>query len=406
MRTASTPLHAVRTAGSIIELDDGRRLVDGVASWWTACHGYNHPAIRRAVAAQLERMPHVMLGGLVHEPVIALSDALAEVLPSELAHMFYSESGSVAVEVALKMAVQYWINRGQSQRRRFLAFKHGYHGDTFAAMSVCDPEEGMHRLFRGVCPPQIIAELPADTGELAALRALLDRTANELAAVIIEPLVQGAGGMRFHSPAVLAQIVALVREYGLLVIFDEIATGFGRTGTMFALDRAAVAPDILTLSKALTGGTLPLAVTVASRQVFDAFGGEDASSALMHGPTFSGNPLGCAAALASLGLFREQPRLAQVARIESDLRQGLHACAAMPGVVDVRVQGAIGVVQLAGRLNHDRLRRRFVELGVWVRPFGDIVYLTPAFTISPAELGQLIDAVVAVVGEWSSGRLA
>ena len=391
MLTALPPLVAVRTQGSRIWLDDGRCLVDGIASWWTACHGYNHPAIRAAVERQLEAMPHVMLGGIVHEPVLELAGRLASILPGDLGHSFFSESGSVAVEVAMKMARQYRINRGERGRQRFLSFRHAYHGDTFAAMSVCDPEEGMHSLFAGMLEPQLIVDLPRDDDGFAAFEATLAREAGGLAGLIVEPLVQAAGGMKFHSPAVLARIVERARAHGLIVIFDEIATGFGRTGTMFAMEQAGVVPDIVTLSKALTGGTMPLAATVASRSIYEAFLSENPAHALMHGPTFTGNPLACAAANASLELFRTEPRLEQVAAIERRLREGLAPCAGLDGVVDVRVMGAIGVVELEAPVDHDALRRRFVEAGAWIRPFGNVVYLMPALNIPPSDLDLLLE---------------
>jgi adenosylmethionine-8-amino-7-oxononanoate aminotransferase len=323
MQTVPEPLAVARTDGVRIVLDDGRELVDGTSSWWTACHGYNHPHIRAAVAAQLERMPHVMLGGLMHAPAAALAARLARLLPGDLEHVFFSESGSVAVEVALKMALQYRLNRGERGRRRFAAFTHAYHGDTFAAMSVCDPEEGMHALFAGVLAEQLIVPLPADAESAMEFERAVGRHAHELTAVIVEPLVQAAGGMKFHSPETLAHVAVVARRHDLLLILDEIATGFGRAGTLFACEQAGVVPDIVTLSKALTGGTLPLAATVASRSVFDAFSSDDPAHALMHGPTFCGNPLGCAAAHASLDLFEREPRLEQVAAIERQLREGL-----------------------------------------------------------------------------------
>ena len=399
MQTAPPPFEAERTEGVWITLTDGRRLIDGTASWWTACHGYNHPHIRAAVEAQLAAMPHVMLGGLVHEQALTLSRRLADMLPGDLEHVFFSESGSVSVEVAMKMALQYWINRGESERRRFLTFRNAYFGDTFAAMSVCDPEEGMHALFRGTLPEQLVLDLPADPGDPAAIEHALARHAPELAALIIEPLVQAAGGMKFHSPAVLACVVELARAHGLLVIFDEIATGFGRTGMMFACEQAGLVPDIITLSKALTGGTLPLAATVARRHVHDAFLSDDPDRALMHGPTYAGNPLGCAAANASLDLFEREPRLDQVAAIEARLADGLEELRECRGVADVRVKGAIGVVELDRQPELERLRARFVDEGVWVRPFGKVVYLMPAFTIGTAELDELIRAVGVVVSE-------
>ena len=398
MQTAPAPQVAARTDGVRIYLEDGRCLIDGTASWWTACHGYNHPHIRRAIIRQLESMPHVMLGGLVHDPVITLTERLIELLPGPLNHVFYSESGSVSVEIAMKMGLQYWINQGVPGRTRFLSFRDAYHGDTFAAMSVCDPEDGMHRLFRGALADQVIVELPRSEAQLGTLERTLDRYAGQLAAVIVEPLVQAAAGMKFHEPEVLVRVAAAARRHELLLILDEIATGFCRTGTMFACEQAGVTPDIVTLSKALTGGTMPLAATVATENVYRAFLSGSVEQALMHGPTYCGNPLGCAAANASLDLFESEPRLAQVANIESQLKDELSDCAVVPGVADVRVKGAIGVVELKGRPNVSRLREQFVEEGVWIRPFGNVVYLMPALVIGSEDLRMLTTAVRRVVG--------
>jgi adenosylmethionine-8-amino-7-oxononanoate aminotransferase len=397
MHTASAPQTAVRTEGVRIFLRDGRSLIDGTSSWWTACHGYNHPHIRHAVAEQLESMPHIMLGGLVHAPVLRLTDRLARLLPGELNYVFYSESGSVAVEIAMKMALQYWINQGISGRTRFVSFRDAYHGDTFAAMSVCDPEDGMHRLFKGVLAEQLILELPRSEAELEQFEATIAEHKSGLAGIILEPLVQAAAGMKFHDPEVLAAVADVARRHGLLLILDEIATGFGRTGTLFACEQASVEPDIVTLSKALTGGTVPLAATVATRRVYDAFLSDHYEHALMQGPTFCGNPLACAAANASLDLFEREPRLAQAAVIEAQLTDGLAGCRELPGVLDVRVKGAIGVVQLARRPDLDDLRARFIAEGVWVRPFGDVVYLMPPLVIDASDLGRLIEAVNSVV---------
>ena len=346
MKTAPPPLPVVRTRGSRITLADGRELIDGVASWWTACHGYNHPHIGAAVARQLAAMPHVMLGGLVHEQALTLARRLAGELPEGLSRVFFSDSGSVAVEVAMKMAVQYWLNKGVRGRSRFVAFRGGYHGDTTGAMAVCDPDEGMHRLFHGLLPEHVILDLPRDEESAAALDRVLAGRADEIAGIIVEPLVQGAGGMLFHDAAVLARLRAAADRYQLLLIFDEIFTGFGRTGAMFACEAAGVTPDIITLSKALTGGTLPLAATVATDAVFNAFWSDDPMHALMHGPTYMGNALACAAANASLDLFEREPRLDQVRAIEGGLRSGLEPCRGLPRVRDVRVRGAIGVVEL------------------------------------------------------------
>jgi adenosylmethionine-8-amino-7-oxononanoate aminotransferase len=314
MKTARPPLPVVGTHGSRITLADGRELIDGIASWWTACHGYNHPHIRTAVERQLAVMPHVMFGGLAHEPALTLARRLADLLPGDLERVFFSESGSVAVEVALKMAAQYWLNAGARGKTRFLAFTGGYHGDTTGAMAVCDPADGMHRLFRDLLPQHHIVDLPQDDATIAAFEHCLAAHAHELAGIIVEPLVQGAGGMRFHDAAVLRRLRDAADRHRLLLICDEIFTGFGRTGTMFACEAADVVPDIATLGKALTGGTLPLAATAARRHVFDAFWSDDPAHALMHGPTYMANPLACAAAIASLDLFETEPRLQQVAR--------------------------------------------------------------------------------------------
>jgi len=394
MKTASPPLAVASTRGCRIVLSDGRELVDGIASWWTACHGYNQPHIRAAVAAQLAAMPHVMFGGLVHEPALSLARRLTAMLaPADLDRVFFSDSGSVAVEVALKMAVQYWRNRGVRHRTRIVAFSGGYHGDTTGAMAVSDPEGSFHTAFRGLLPQHILVGLPLDAAGTAALEGTLAQRAEEIAAIIVEPLVQGAGGMRFHDAGVLRTLRALANRYELLLIFDEIFTGFGRTGAMFAFQEAGVMPDIVTLSKALTGGTLPLAVTIARRNVFEAFWSDDPAMALMHGPTFMANPLASAAANASLDLFEREPRLAQVATIERLLRQGLEPCRQLPGVKEVRVKGAIGVVELDRIENLNALRQRFIAEGVFIRPFGNVVYLTPAFTIAEDELATLTDAI-------------
>ena len=399
MRRAAPPLEAVATRGTRIVLADGRELVDGIASWWTAVHGYNHPHIARAVADQLARMPHVMFGGLTHAPAERLAARLAALLPGDLDHVFLSDSGSVAVEVALKMAAQMWLNRGVSGRTKVLAFRSGYHGDTMGAMSVCDPEEGMHRRFGAYLPTQIFCDLPRSQAETEALDAALARHRDTLAAVIVEPLIQGAGGMRIHAAEVLATVARLARHHGLPLIADEIFTGFGRTGSLFACEQAGIVPDILCLSKALTGGTMALAATVARTEVFAAFWSEDPAAALMHGPTFMANPLACAAANASLDLFAAEPRLAPARAIERRLAEGLEPLRRVPGVADIRVLGAMGAVQFARTPDLAALKAKLLDRGVWVRPFGDIVYLTPALTIAAADLDRLIDAVAAVVVE-------
>ena len=399
MATAPTPLSVVATEGVRIHLADGRKLIDGISSWWTACHGYNHPHIRAAVEQQFATLPHVMFAGLVHEPALRLAQRLAKLLPGDLDRVFFTESGSVAVEVALKMAIQYWRNKGQPEKQRIVYFRHAYHGDTFATMALCDPEEGMHALFAGSMPDQIMAELPSDEAMRRAFDLLLETHGERLAAVIIEPLVQGAGGMKVHETQTLAFVAEACRRHEVLLIADEIMTGFGRSGRMFACEEAGITPDIICLSKALTGGTLPLAATVARRHVFEAFLSDDPAAALMHGPTYMANALACAAANASLDLFESEPRLQQVAAIEIQLREELAPCRKLAGVIDVRVKGAIGAVELSGTIELDVLRRRFAELGVWVRPFGKVVYLMPPFVISAEDLTTLTAAVCQVLTE-------
>ena len=401
MKTEAAPLEVVATEGCWLHLRDGRRLLDGIASWWTACHGYNHPHIRAEVAAQLEAMPHVMFGGLSHEPAERLGVRLAALLPGSLNHAFFTESGSVSVEVAMKMAIQSWQNRGRPGKTERVAFLGGYHGDTFATMALCDPSEGMHTRFRGVLPQSRVVRLPRTPDQRDRFRSWLLRRKDRIATVLVEPLVQAAGGFLFHEPELLRFLREVCTEAEVLLIFDEIAVGFGRLGSMFACEAAGVVPDIITLSKALTGGTLPLAATVATTEVFEAFWSDDKADALMHGPTYMANPMGCAAANASLDLFEREPRLEQARAMEPRMREGLGALASTPGVVDVRARGALGVVELSDGEASTWLRRRFVDAGVWVRPLGRSVYLMPPLVASEAELAQLTSAVVDVVGEWS-----
>lgn len=406
MQTAPMPLPVVRAEGALLYLADGSSLIDGIASWWTQAHGYNHPHIRQAVRDQLDKLPHVMLGGLANEPAMTLATRLAKLLPGDLDHVFFCESGSVSVEVAMKMAVQYWINRGVTGRTRFVSFRDGYHGDTMACMSICDPDEGMHGHFKGYLPEQIVVDLPRDAATEAAFIEMLAQRGTEIAGIIVEPLVQGAGGMKFHDASVLTFLrrICDIPSNRQLLILDEIMTGFGRLGTMFACQQADIVPDIMTLSKALSGGTLPLSAAIARRHVFEAFLSERHETALMHGPTYMGNPLACAAANASLDLFEREPRLEQIAAIERHMRRDLEACRGLKGVVDVRVKGAIGVVQLDRAGEGAWLRPHFLKRGVWIRPFGDIVYLAPPFIVSDAELARLTGAIVDVIHLWSTER--
>jgi adenosylmethionine---8-amino-7-oxononanoate aminotransferase len=396
MKTAELPVPVVGVRGVRLQLADGRELIDGVASWWTACHGYGHPHILESVAKQLEKMPHIMFGGLAHEPGYRLAARLTDLLPGDLNRVFFTESGSVAVEVALKMTVQFWLNQGK-RRTKFVSFRNGYHGDTFATMAICDPEEGMHKLFRGIVPEQFVLEMPDSADRRSELDRFLGAHREDIAAVVIEPLIQGAGGMRFHDPEVLADLKALCEQHGLLLIFDEIFTGFGRTGTLFACQQAQVTPDIICLSKALTGGTMPLAATVATEKIYNGFLSDDSDAALMHGPTYMAYPLGCAAANASLDLFESEPRLSQAMAIEAQMRKELESCRNVPGVLDVRVKGAVGVIQTDRLVNAAGLRARFVEKGCWIKPFGDVIYLTPPLVIGEKDLSALTCAILEVL---------
>jgi adenosylmethionine-8-amino-7-oxononanoate aminotransferase len=400
MQNYPEPLRAARTAGNHIILEDGRELIDAVSSWWTACHGYNHPHIAMAMERQLHAMPHVMLGGLVHEPAEKLAARLAMMLPGQLNHVFFADSGSVAVEVAMKIAVQYWINQGKIGRTRFLSFRDGYHGDTLAAMSVTDPDDGMHALFKGYLPEQVISPLPRDSTSEAEFTRLLDAHKHEVAAVIVEPLVQCAGGMKMHDPDTLTAISVGAKEAGVLLICDEIAVNFGRAGTLFAHTQAGVIPDIICLGKALTGGAINLAATVSSAEVFGAFLSEKSNDALMHGPTFMGNPLACVAANASLDLFDNQPRLQQVSTIEAQLQRELGPLIDLEGVVDIRVKGAIGVVEVAELYDIDWLKAQFIESGIWLRPFGNVIYTMPPFTITTAELSAITGSIAEILPRW------
>jgi adenosylmethionine---8-amino-7-oxononanoate aminotransferase len=401
MKSAFTPLPIVATKGSRLVLSDGRELIDAVASWWTACHGYNHPHIMDAMKRQIDVMPHVMFGGLNHEPGLVLAKRLCALLPEGLDHVFYVDSGSVAVELSLKIALQYWANKGEENRRRFICFRNGYHGDTCAAMSVSDQDDGMHSLFKGYFPPQFLCDLPHDSETTKKLDDFLAKNSAEIAAIIIEPLVQGAGGMKFHQASCLETIVRLAREHNVLLIADEVMTGFGRTGSMFACEEASVSPDIVCLSKALTGGTIGMATTIVSDKVYEAFLGDGFNKALKHGPTFMANPLACAAANASLDLFEKEPRLEAVSAIEAHFRKALEPCCDLPGVKDVRTKGAIAVVQLEEMRHLDWIKTRFIEEGIWLRPFGNIVYATPPFTITDEDLSHLSATMVRILNEWA-----
>jgi adenosylmethionine---8-amino-7-oxononanoate aminotransferase len=396
--------NVVSAKGVRLFLDDGRELIDGMSSWWAAIHGYNSDVLNEAVINQIHNMSHVMFGGLTHQPAVELASLLVELTPEPLEKVFFCDSGSVSVEVAIKMAVQYWNAMEQPGKHKLLTVRHGYHGDTFGAMSVCDPVNGMHGMFSGVIPINYFADAPScrygdkwDNKFIESLFSILESHHDEIAAIIIEPIVQGAGGMRFYAPEYLKRVRELSDDFGVLLIADEIATGFGRTGSMFACEKAGISPDIMCVGKALTGGYLSLAATLTTSKVSSGISSGKDTGIFMHGPTFMANPLACAVAVASIKLLLSSPWEERISHIENRLLRGLKVCMEIPDVYDVRVLGAIGVIELKSAVDMRSVQASFVEKGVWIRPFGKLVYTMPPFIINDQDLDKIIDSMAKVV---------
>lgn len=402
--TKPIPAYEVVSAKGVrLELANGRQLIDGMSSWWCAIHGYNHPALNAAAKDQIDRMSHVMFGGITHSPAVTLCEKIVDITPEGLDKVFLSDSGSVSVEVAIKMAFQYWISKGQPEKNKLLSLKGGYHGDTFAAMSVCDPTNGMHHIFDQVLPqhyfapkPQIGFDQPWDISDIAEFKSIIENQHQNIAAVILEPVVQGAGGMNFYSPEYLRQVRLLCDKHDVLLIADEIATGFGRTGKLFACEWAQITPDIMCLGKSLTGGYMTLAATICTEKVSHGICDGEASC-FMHGPTFMGNPLACAVANASIEQLLNEDWQSNIARIETVLKQQIEPFIHLDTVADTRVLGAIAVVEMKQPVQLAEIQRQFVARGIWVRPFGRLVYVMPPFIMSNQDLESLMQGIYEVL---------
>ncbi len=400
------PVYPVVAAkGVYLTLANGKQLIDGMASWWSVIHGYNHPYLNQAIHAQVDKMAHIMFGGLTHAPAIKLARLLVEITPIELEKVFFSDSGSVAVEVAIKMAIQYWQAVGKVEKQKLLTIRRGYHGDTFGAMAVCDPVNGMHNLFSHLLPQHFFADEPQsrtdaewNETDIASFKAILTQHHNEIAAVILEPLLQGAGGMRVYCPAYLRRVRQLCDKYEILLILDEIATGFGRTGSLFAFEQANIVPDILCLGKALTGGYMSLAATLTTQKISEIIS-SNPPGVFMHGPTFMANPLACSVATASIQLLLDTPWQQRVMQIETQLKKFLLPIISLPQVADIRILGAVGVIELKEVINMAKIQAEFVKREVWVRPFKNLVYIMPPYIIKEAELMQVINAMIEIVSD-------